>query len=176
MVKYLKKNKPLTEIFYNDRYLRSPMVLRLLREFLRPLSEYPGGINNDTRITINTSHLAPNNLRDCRLLFHDWRNANDRKDVLKNVLAIKSSPQVIEKRNYEMPHARELRLTWDDGTTYKMRFDQGMGYWHVDRHSDASFPFDKQTDIQSRHLLNLKIDIHASSRDYPTHWYIGEEK
>lgn len=174
--RYLKNNQPLAAISYNDRYLRSPIVLRLLREFLFPLSRFLGGIDNQTEITIHTSRLSPNNLRDCRLLFHDWRNSNDRREVLEKVLNIKSSPKINEKRNPEMPHARELHLTWQDGTKYKIRFDQGMGYWHVDRQSDASFPFEKPADIQSQHLLKLNINIHAISHDYPTHWYIGEDK
>lgn len=40
-----------------------------------------------------------------------------------------------------------------------MRFDQGMGYWHVSKRADASFPFAKPADIQIKHLLNLCINI-----------------
>jgi DEAD/DEAH box helicase domain-containing protein len=175
-MRHLENKQPLAMLSYNDRYLRSPIVLKLLREFLLPLSEFSGGINNQTQVSIHTSQLSPNNLRDCRLLFHDWRNSNDRRGVLENVLNLKSPPKIKEKRNNEMPHARELHLTWQDGTKYKIRFDQGMGYWHVDRQSDASFPFDKPADIQSQHLLKANINIHAVSHDYPTHWYIGEDK
>ncbi len=174
--KRMQNNQALTGITYSDRYLRSPIVLKLLREFLQPLTEFSGGIDNQTRIVIYTSQLHPNNLRECRLLFHDWRDANDRRVVLKNMIAIKSPPQIIEKRNFEIPHARELYLTWQDQKKYKMIFDQGMGYWRVDRKFDASFPFEKMADIQSQHLLALGCDIYSSSQDYPTHWYVGEDK
>jgi DEAD/DEAH box helicase domain-containing protein len=174
--KYLKNSQPLAFISYSDRYLRSPIVLRLLREFLSPLSDYPGGINNETQLTIYTSQLNPSSHRACRTLFHDWQNSNDRREVLKNILNLKSTPEIMEKRNQEMPHARELFMTWKDGKKYKIRFDQGMGYWYVDRQSDAFFPFDKPTTIQSQHLLKIDFDIQAANQNHPTYWYVGKEK
>jgi len=171
----LKNNQPLEILSYSDRYLRSPLVLRLLMEFLRPLTKFPGGIDHQTRISIQTSQIFPHTQRYGRLVFHDWCNA-ERGDVLKNILTFKSPPNVIEKKNHEMPHARELNLTWQNGKIYKLRFDQGMGYWHLDRRSDASFPFDKPADLQLQQLIGLSVDIQACSQDYPTHWYIGENR
>lgn len=171
--KLLENNQPLSLVSYTDRYLRSPIVLRLLREFLRPLSEYPGGINQQTNISIYTSSLPHNNSQNPRLIFHDWRNTNDRRDVLGNILAINTAPQLFENRNNEVSHAREMNLIWQDGAKYKIRFDQGMGYWYVDRHSDVSFPFDRSTDIQTRRLLNVSINIKANFSNYPTYCYIG---
>ena len=172
----LKNRQALETIEYSDRYLRSPLVLRLLREFLLPLSEYSGGINQQTKVIIHTSQFNPNSIRDCRLVFHDWRYSEDRRNVLEKVLTIKSPPNLFEKKNHDIPHARELYLNWPDGVKYRMRFDHGMGYWRVDRRSDASFPFDQSVDTQIQRLKELDIQVNASSPDYPTYWYIGKVK
>jgi hypothetical protein len=170
--KRLKSSQPISAVEYSDRYLRSPLVLMLLRELLVPLSEYPGGISSESRILIRTSKLLRNDTRDPRFIYHDWRDASDRRQMFEAILNIKVIPDLREERKENLPHARELRLSWQDGTIWKLRLDQGMGYWRTVR-SNESFPFDQSVDRQVKHLEKLDIDIHAGNHDYPTFWYIG---
>src|SRR5690606_3835233 len=47
---------PLKTIEYSDRYLRTPLTMRLLVETLRTLkAEYPGAFTSSTKIIVNTT-------------------------------------------------------------------------------------------------------------------------
>jgi hypothetical protein len=92
--------------------------------------------------------------------------------VFEAILNIKGVADLREDKKENLPHARELRLSWQDGTIWKLRLDQGMGYWRS-RRSNETFPFDQSVDRQVKHIEKVDIDIHASNPGYPTFWYIG---
>ena len=70
---------PLRAVHYSDRYLRSPLTVLLIRELLGALADYAGGLVASTRVAITTSQLQCNDTQESRWLFHDWRDATDRR-------------------------------------------------------------------------------------------------
>jgi DEAD/DEAH box helicase domain-containing protein len=75
MAELLNRNIMLAEIRYSDRYLRSPLVLLLLRSLIGALSEFPGGLSPNTRLSIQTTQLERVGTDQSRRLYHDWRDS-----------------------------------------------------------------------------------------------------
>ena len=173
--KLLNGEYPLTVVEYNDRYLRSPLVLMLLKQLLGSLTDYTGGVKDTTVISIQNSLLRRNDTRQSHYVHHDWRDAGDRRQVFESVFSSIGRVHLKEKPVPELPHARELHLSWQDRTVWTIRLDQGVGYWHAKR-TNESFPFNQPMEHQIKFLGNLDIDIQAGSRTYPTYWYVGAKK
>jgi len=170
--KRLVEERPLAELYYSDRYLRSPLTILLLRELLGALAHYPGGLVTSTRITIATSQLQRNDTQEPRWLYHDWRDATDRQQVFKEVFETLGQFVFDEKRQEQLPHARELQLTWTDGRVWTLRLDQGVGYWRA-YNAREPFPFEQSVERQVARLRSCEIDVEAGYPSYPTYWYVG---
>lgn len=170
--KRLVGNQPLAELHYSDRYLRSPFTVLLLRELVGALADYPGGLVTGTRFAITTSQLQRNDTQEPRWLYHDWRDATDRRQVFEKGFGVLGQFVFYEKRQEQLPHARELRLTWTDGGTWTLRLDQGVGYWRA-CNARESFPFEQLVERQVERLRSCEIDIEAGHPSYPTYWYVG---
>jgi DEAD/DEAH box helicase domain-containing protein len=141
---YLNGDRPLQSVRYVDRYLRNPLAILLLQSFLQGLERYSGGMRTETRLSIETSTLDRFGTESPRLLFHDWRDAEDRRQLVQLWLGA-SWPAFMwnEMPTRDLPHARELILTWDDnGESWSVRLDQGFGYWRTSRHIRPEFPFE----------------------------------
>jgi hypothetical protein len=163
-------NQPLAAVHYSDRYLRSPFTVLLLRELLGALADYPGGLVASTRLTIATSQLQRNDTQEPRWLHHDWRDATDRQQVFAQVFD--GLGQFTYEEGYaQLPHARELRLTWMAGSVWTLRLDQGVGYWRAHNYREL-FPFEQPVVRQVERLRSCEIDIEAGHPSHPTYWYI----
>jgi len=168
--KQIKKSEPLEQIIYTDRYLRSPLVLVLLKMFLKELHTLCKGMKTNPQLEINTTELEIRNYRRSPyLISHDWCDAEERKDIFESVLTFHKKPVINEKRRREIPHARELCLIWPNDTHYIIRFDQGMGYWQA---YQQSFPFDHPLTKQIEFFEKEDFHIFANSNSYSTHWYV----
>lgn len=162
----------LARILYADRYLKSPLTVRLLRELLVGLRAQSELWGDDTRFEVATAFLTRSGQRAPWGLGHNWEFEEDRKRVTDRVLAIKGVAPMLNVANArELAHVRELRLEWKDGATWYLRLDQGLGFWRTER--DERFPFDRSTDEQSRTLLTVKPRIRGWSTDHPSILYLG---
>ena len=170
--KRLGGEQPLAALHYSDRYLRSPLTLLLIRELSRALADYPGGLVAITQLAITTSELQRIDTQESRWLYHDWRDATDRRQVFEKVFDSLGQFTLYEKVHTQMPHARELRLTWTDGIVWTLRLDQGVGYWRACNYREP-FPFEQPVERQAERLRSCEIDIEAGHPSYPTHWYVG---
>jgi hypothetical protein len=168
----LVSNQPLAAVHYSDRYLRSPLTLLLLRELLGALADYPGGLVASTRLTIATSQVQRNDTQEPRWLHHDWRDATDRRQVCAQFFETLGQFTFDEETYAHLPHARELRLTWTDGSIWTLRLDQGVGYWRA-CNAREPFPFEQSVERQVERLRSCEIDIEAGYPFYPTHWHVG---
>ncbi|MGH8548081.1 MAG: DUF1998 domain-containing protein [Methylococcales bacterium] len=170
----LQSGIALAEASYSDRYLRSPLAVLLLREWLGALAEYPGGLGSNTRLTIATSRLERYDLNEPRWLHQDWRDSSDRKQVFYQLFNSLGQFTLTEKVNADLPHARELKLQWTDGAMWTIWLDQGLGYWRTP--SYMAFPFDQAVVLQINVLKTISVRLEASHSDYPTHWYIVSDR
>ena len=168
----LGSNQPLAEIQYSDRYLRSPLTIVLLRELLGALADYPGGLGSSTRVAVVTSALSRNDTQEPRWVHHDWRDATDRRQVCTQAFQALGQCTFHEEVTAHLPHARELRLTWTDGSIWTLRLDQGVGYWRA-AHPREPFPFEQPVERQVARLQSCVMETAAGYPAYPTYWYAG---
>ena len=147
--------------------------LLLLRELLGALTDYQGGLVASTCLTVATSQVQRNDTQEPRWLHHDWRDAIDRRQVCEQIFDALGQFAFNEETYTQLPHARELRLTWTDGSVWTLRLDQGVGYWRA-CNSRAPFPFEQPVARQVERLQSCAIDVEAGYPLYPTYWYAGQ--
>jgi DEAD/DEAH box helicase domain-containing protein len=66
--------------------------------------------------------------------------------------------------NQTVPHARELRIDWEDGRSWKLRADHGFGFLRVDGH--PTHRFGDSASRQATALADLAIDVRAYESAY----------
>ena len=126
----LMKNQRITSVHYTDRYLQNPVALALLGAILKPLKTK---LTDDAELELHTLFKPKD--RPGNRPFHDWMSDADFQDFADQwftaamgravELTVFDSPR-------DIPHHRKLTVTFEDGQTLKIRFDQGMGYWRID--------------------------------------------
>lgn len=112
---------PCLELFYSDRYVTSPLVVRLLAEAVRALA------GPSTRIAVRAVHREPVRARPNRRVDQDWYDTADRDLVLSHRLA-EISPLVNLQTASDLPHKRwfVFRTAKASGSIF---LDQGFGAW-----------------------------------------------
>jgi DEAD/DEAH box helicase domain-containing protein len=175
MTELLSRNITLAEIRYSDRYLRSPLVLLLLRSLIGALSEFPGGLSENTRLSIKTTQLERVGTDQPRRLYHDWRDNEDRREVVKSWFGkdFANFQWDAEYATSELPHERKLELIWVDGAQCKIILDQGVGYWRIIQGIRSEFPFDSDVMQQINWINKANVLVEAISKTHATHWYCG---
>ncbi len=176
MAERLNTAAPLKSLCYTDRYLRSPLALLLLHGLLEGLTRYSGGLALATEVRVNTAKLGRPGTEQPRRMFHDWRDGNDRQQVVEKWFQ-ESWPAFAwsEETPRALPHARELALTWNDDERLLIRLDQGFGYWSTVSGTRPDFPFDNDVTRQIGKLRGANLIIEPLNPDYPTYWYCGQQ-
>jgi len=170
----LEAGTSLVEVAYTDRYLRSPLAVILLYEWITALTRFPGGLANHTALTIATSQIERNDLFDPRWLHQDWRDRTHRQLAFNVLFKPFGQFNFSEKANADLPHARVLRLKWSDRAIWEIRLDQGMGYWRTGlRHP---FPFDQCEDKQLAAIKSASPILEAGNSLHPTYWYVFQNQ
>jgi hypothetical protein len=124
-------------MIYEDRYLKSPLSLRLCLDTLGRLRG-PGAGADLVRLTVRTFALDPS-ARAGQFLDGDWRKEDDRS-VVAAALA-KSRGLALDWRLGHPPHGRRLELQFASGAAAEVLLDQGFGAWRGDR--GAAFDFQR---------------------------------
>ncbi len=154
---------PLTEIVYRDRYLFSPLVVRLLHEIIKPLTADRTRGAGSLVMTVRTrADRNRDNTGGGRYLHHDWSNIAHRNEVLRRALersVTRVSLETDEQRN--LPHDRTLSLKWANGETLLLYLDQGLGHWET-VHGTA-FPFTAPPIDQASHLATVNFAVMSRS-------------
>jgi DEAD/DEAH box helicase domain-containing protein len=169
-------NTELVEVFYSDRYLRSPLSILLLSQFLGVLQDYQGGIGKLTKVVVETSELDFRNDKIPRIIQHDWKDAQDRKQVVGSIFKTFGNFHWYEDNTRNLSHARELILRWQSGEEWVVRMDQGFGYWLPSNNARISFSFDMSVANQIDKLKSLSFSLEGASSYHPTYWYFIKKK
>jgi DEAD/DEAH box helicase domain-containing protein len=110
-----------TNIVYTDRYLSSPLAVRLLAEVV---AEMPGRIVG-AQVRIQTASRGSGR-NPGRTIFHSFEADGLRRAVIADVLG---TTDVTIQSRHQMPHARSLELRLNSGATMRLLLDQGFGAW-----------------------------------------------
>ncbi len=167
----LSSGHELAEVRYADRYLRSPIAIRLLVSVIGALSPELG-VSEGTIVTVLTARLDHGIGRSPSRVSHDWQQDGDRRqvfDVVVSRMRLEATLRGSERR--DLPHARELTLRWRDGRSCTLRLDQGFGYWCSP--ANSPFPFDRLPAQQAEALLQMVLTVQAQSPKHPTIVYVG---
>jgi hypothetical protein len=115
---------PCTELVYSDRYIKSPLVVRLAAELLGGLSDA------GTQIEVRTRAQRKGAFRSGKSKFKDdWADLAIRNLVLEHLLA-GISPRARLVLDQDVPHRRRLDFVTPRGSG-TIFFDQGLGSWNA---------------------------------------------
>lgn len=152
-------------IAYEDRYLRSPLSMRLALDVFgairRSLPSAPAkGVQVTTLVADSRgSNSAP------RWFNHDWDAGTSRREIFEQAIVHQGlRGEWIERTRSNAPHARELSITWSDGATWRLRLDEGLGFMRVP--NGQRFDFASPESAQVRGILGYSSQVNVSGRSY----------
>ena len=146
--------EPVHSLFYTDRYLVTPLAIRLLTEAVTALPHAAG-----TSLSVRTTEIG--NPRAPHCLHHGWSVPGDRDRVLTTMLHQAGFAATLEVGGRdEVAHQRSLVVQWADSEV-EIVLDQGFGCWRTSR----SIPFDfaRPADAQVEALKNCCFSVECVS-------------
>ncbi|MGF1760083.1 DEAD/DEAH box helicase [Photobacterium sagamiensis] len=149
----LKKmqSSQIVEVEYCDRYLAAPLPFSLCLNALDALLRHYDGC----KATIITGRLYLSN-DEPKTVLDNWQNEEERGRVVQECI-YQSQLDIEFKTEIKkyLPHARTLKLTFDDGSDVTIWLDQGFGYWFTERYDQNNqFPKDLTVTEQAEVILN----------------------
>jgi hypothetical protein len=153
--------KSFAQIEYEDRYLRSPLHLKILFEILSAAvigAKAP-------EVIIRTESLRPSyHTHESLYVADDWQSLSDRRAVCQSLLgSIAEAVEVREMPKSELKHQRELRFAWGDGTRWAMRLDEGVGWLKPSRWTEFEFRSDAKAQAETLRRLTLNLETRNKS-------------
>ena len=163
---------PLAEVCYRDRYLHSPLAVRLVAEMMLGLKGYPGFLIDVTRLVVETTYINARLGRPPTLVSHDWQQREHRNTTFESLwrhAGLQASLRELTTR--ESQHARELILRWQDGTRWAARFDHGVTFLSVT--TEVPFPFDQSSQKQAERLTEVAFSL-RNANQCGTYFYLTD--
>lgn len=150
----------LQRLSYNDRYLQSPLVIRLMADALAELCAGLGTAPDGLPLKIATNRFKPNQ-RQPYTPDHDWEWEDDRREVLEGLVALRGFACELEEGR--AAHGRAITLHFEGGRRIRVVLDQGFGPWRAPNFArfDFSDPADRQVDKLDRY--SVMIANHGTS-------------
>ncbi len=156
----LGEAQPLREVVYQDRYVRSPLVARLVAEVFAALLSRLGTTASVPRLRVVTTP-PDSRTRPGNVIQHDWRTRQEAKKTIEQLFTSKamsvhvSLPTDIRR----VPHARELRIAWKDGRSGRCHLDHGFGF--IRSTTQVRHAFDASPERQGRRLATADFSTVA---------------
>lgn len=155
----LATSPALTSMIYSDRYLKSPLSVRMLAEVLRHLATLPGGLGPSTRIVVRST-FDHRDVARAQGMTANWPSADLQREVTKKVIEILTAKSAVVEigDKLTLPHHRFLRLEWADGRASEIRLDQGFSGMQV---AGRTMPFDmsRSAAVQAHALAQVSLNI-----------------
>lgn len=169
----LSPGNALAAITYTDRYLASPVCVRLLFEVAKYALDRTKTARHHCELVLTTGQLSGASMGQPARIHHDWQESATREDVIERLFSAMLKPcqiRVADKRR--LPHARELELRWADGASIKIRLDHGFGYWRTTW--NKPFNFTLRPPQQTAELREARFGIEPRNAQCPTIMYVGD--
>lgn len=149
----------LTKVEYFDRYLKSPLTVRLACEFIASLSNALGSTTQTQIFLVSEPWRSDSRFEDRPpwQANHDWRSDADRTEVTKLITAKLGLRGALTLRRDR--HARVMILTFDDKTSVTLVFDQGFGSWSNPKSTILRFDFNLNPQDQATKLMALNTVV-----------------
>ena len=159
----LQQRVPVREVLYSDRYVRSPLVARLLLEVLAQLVQISGDATRDTRFRIVTVHPANAKFRP-QYFLDDWAKPHEARNTIARLFASRSIEVEISHRKLkQVPHERILRIAWEDGLGWECHLDHGFGFMKTAA-PRVTHGFDGSPERQAEMVEAVDFDVIPNGR------------
>lgn len=148
----------LRAVTYQDPYVTSPLVARLLVDTLQCISK-----SQDKVTVVIETTAAGSRYRDTGNPFdisHDWRDQRVQKDTVEAYASLRGLDLKLLHRS--VPHGRFLRLTFTDGTVRQIVLDQGFGPWRPPAGVRNRYDFSLAADQQAKRLAAASFVVARS--------------
>lgn len=174
--KKLSGQCPLRAIEYTDRYVKSPLTVRLLLEVLSAAQRlFPSAFVDEPSFTLYTTLIQPpRGFRAPDHVHHDWAEPRHRLGLVEKALAsLGVIGSIVEKKRQVLAHHRGFTFEWEDGASWQVRLDQGFGFLSTGGREPVRFPFRSPVETQLRELLAMEGALKRRDR-MPSLIYIGQ--
>lgn len=148
----------LVGITYSDRYLQTPLTVRLLAEAARGLRDALGG-DGDLTVQVVTNPLRKNE-RQPFAPDHDWQYGEDRDEVLIGLL--EQAGFNVNLADSGAVHGRAMSLHFANGNTVRVVLDQGFGPWRAPKVARFDFGVDAATQLTRLSQFNAIISARGA--------------
>lgn len=172
----LQSGARIREITYSDRYVVTPLVTRLVVDLLHGFVELAAA-NVGSETVVSVLCIAYDRKGGRRRDLHkDWEYCTTRDQVVKELLERRLGGRVGACETStgdrgEIAHARGLFVRFVDGTQWKLRLDEGLGFMQAD--DSHVFPFEATVDDQVAALAGLAVAIRKRYR-YSSPMFVGQ--
>ena len=151
--------KGVHKVTYSDRYVRSPLTLRLLIESVRELSRR--GANKQPELQILTTSASTT--RNPHWVWDSWREYDDVPEIATRAVEKAGlMGRYAELDRSRVPHARELTIDFGDGDRAVVRLDHGFGF--MGARERIPFAFHQNNHDQAEALLDMNLDLASRER------------
>lgn len=116
-------------------------------------------------------------VRDPFLIWHDWRESDERNKVLSEMLEYCGFTAEVQDKSI-LAHGRVMELKFESGKCFLIQLDQGFSYWRVDEQEHKSkfrWWFDLSPKEQSEKLISANLAVMDSCKDDMTQIYISQK-
>ncbi len=180
----LDSSDPISLVRYQDRYLFSPLSVRLLFEVVKALRERVGEERWASPVieieTLAGKSYSNRRGQSPRFLWDDWEDQATRIEVVETLLGgigAELDGQFNDDRR--QAHARLFEVRFASGKKLRLRLDQGIAYWRVSRSAEyrsKTFNF-AEVDARRQALALLRADVPLAGDEHPTQIFIriGDE-
>jgi hypothetical protein len=142
------------KVRYQDPYVSSPLVARLLIDTVWQLAKRSG--NSKPAVHVETRSPRVDLQRGVpRQATHDWREAGDQKTAIE--LLGRQRGLDVSVHHADVPHGRFLFIELVDGPRLTVVLDQGFGAWAPARSVFLKHDFTASVPDQVRRLATLNV-------------------
>lgn len=155
------KSGQLVAVTYFDRYLKSPLTLRLAVDFIGAVRDALSG-DDPVRVELVSEPYradARHGDRQPWTITHDWLDDSIRESVVHSLGQNLELDLRLSLRRDQ--HARHIELVFANGTKALLVFDQGFGSWRPPSGIRVRFDFDGDPPDQATRLLSANLLVHG---------------
>ena len=162
----IDRGQPIQEVVYQDRYVRSPLVARLVSELFAGLVAIAGDATSGARLRIVTTPQDKQKWHG-RMVRDDWTSGQEAKKVIECLFAAKSmSVDVTLLDVKRAPHARECRIVWEGGEVWRCNLDHGFGFLRAARPMPHSFAASAERQGNALAAVDFNLEVHMPGVAY----------
>jgi len=174
LVKAIQSSK-VKRVLYSDRYLQSPWYLIMIGEILNalPTHEYS---------TVQIDTVFNDKASNSGYINNDWQHIDDMEKLYNLWFKLGLNVDLtlnLHSNRFEIPHRRLMVIEFENGDVFKVKSDQGVGYWSLQTpergHYLKFLDFNLPVEEQCAKIFEVREKCLVRNRaDWPTDFVISK--